>query len=268
MKKNIKPFSDGIPLKKQHGQNFLRDKKVLMDIILATNLKKASVFEIGCGDGALTREILHHEAVERLWVFEIDPAWATKVETDCKDSRLTMHVGDFLAVDLEILKEYAPWTLLANLPYHLTFPILRKIHAFRKYIPEGVIMIQEEVAQKITKSRGRGYGYVSLFYQYYFDWQMLTKIHPESFFPAPKVFSRLLHFKTKHNVQPIIEEEKFWKFIDACFAQPRRTLRNNLLQSHIALELIPSHLLKLRAQQMNMDNFLELWDVIHHHIKS
>ena len=261
MTKYVKPSSDGISLKKKYGQNFLRDKKVLMDILLAIDIKNASVFEIGCGDGALPREILH-QPVDRLWVFEIDPEWAEKVESECADDRLTMHVGDFLEVDLNILEQHAPWVLLANLPYHLTFPILRKLHAFRHFVPEGVIMIQEEVAQKITKTKGRGYGYVSLFYQYYFDWQLLTKIHPDSFFPAPKVFSRLLQFKTKPNVPEIPEAEKFWKFIDSCFGQPRRTLKNNLQQSHIPLALIPENLLDLRAQQLAMKDFLAVWNVI------
>lgn len=264
MTKYSKPSSDGIALKKQHGQNFLRDSNVLMNIIMATHLNKASVFEIGCGDGALTREILH-QPVERLWVFEIDPEWAHKVKSECHDPRLTMHIGDFLNVDLECLRPHAPWKLLANLPYHLTFPILEKIHAFRHYLTEGVIMIQEEVAQKITKQRGRGYGSASLFYQYYFDWKMMMKISPDAFYPMPKVFSRLLHFTVKHDAQPIVKEAQFWKFIDACFAQPRRTLRNNLQQSHIKLELIPSELLELRAQQLEMSQFLHLWHTIHVH---
>ncbi len=261
-----RPAVGGVPLQKRHGQNFLRDTKVLMDIVLAANLDKtSSVFEIGCGDGVLTRELLH-QGIERLWVFEIDPAWAQQVAAGLNDQRLVMHEGDFLEADLELLASNAPWVLVANLPYHLTFSILHKIHANRHYIQRGVIMIQEEVALKITKNKGRGYGYVSLFFQYYFDWQLLVKVPPESFYPAPKVFSRVLSFVTKPDVKPIINEEKFWKFIKYCFAQPRRTLRNNLVQSSISLSLIPENLLELRAQQLQMSDFLQLWDVIYNQV--
>ena len=260
--KSKKPAIGGVPLQKRHGQNFLRNNHVLMEILIAARLdKNSSVFEIGCGDGVLTRELLHQQ-VARCWVFEIDPAWAERVQTALADSRLVMHQVDFLTVDLEILKEHAPWVIVANLPYHLTFPILQRLYAYRQYIERGVIMVQEEVAQKIVKTKGRGYGYVSLFFQYYFDWKLLHKVTPDSFYPAPKVFSRVLEFTTKLDVQPIMHEEKFWKFIKYCFAQPRRTLRNNLTHSAISLDLIPQELLGLRAQELNMQDFLQLWFTI------
>ncbi|MFT6765937.1 MAG: 16S rRNA (adenine1518-N6/adenine1519-N6)-dimethyltransferase, partial [Alteromonas naphthalenivorans] len=173
-----------------------------------------------------------------------------------------MHVTDFLAVDLEVLKPHAPWTVLSNLPYHLTFPILHRLQASREYLSEGILMMQEEVAQKIVKKGGRGYGYVSLFFQYYFDWDLLVKVPPTAFYPQPKVFSRLIKFKTKQNVKPIPEEKEFWRFIKTCFANPRRTLRNNLMQTHIELDTISEDLLKLRSQQMTMSDFLKLWNII------
>lgn len=257
MKKRF-PSSGGITLKKKHGQYFLRDKSLIIDTLSHIELKDKNVFEIGCGDGFLTREIFYHD-VERLWVFEIDPEWAQKVSNECVGSNFKMNVTDFLDVDLEILKPHAPWTVLSNLPYHLTFPILHRLQAYRHYLSKGILMMQEEVAQKIVKTRGRGYGYVSLFFQYYFDWELLSKVPPTSFYPEPKVFSRMLKFTVKQNVEPIPEEEGFWKFIKLCFAHPRRTLRNNLMQTHVDLEKVPDRLLELRAQQMSMTDFLTLW---------
>ena len=61
-------------------------------------------------------------------------------------------------------------------------------------------MIQEEVAQKLVKTSGRGYGYPSLFFQHYFDLQLLMKIAPGAFFPPPKVHSRLVYFKPRTNI--------------------------------------------------------------------
>lgn len=256
--KKKRPSSEGIPLKKYHGQYFLRDKHVVLDMLSAVNVKGRSVFEIGCGDGFLTREILVQNP-SLFWVFEIDPAWGEKVGRECAADNFKMHVDNFLDIDLSMLEPKAPWIVLSNLPYHVTFPILHRFHQYRQFISEGVLMMQEEVAQKIVKDGGRGYGYVSLFFQYYFDWKLLTKIPPTAFYPQPKVFSRLLHFRTKENVAPIAHEQEFWKFIKLCFAHPRRTLRNNLLQTHIDVKQVPSRLLDLRSQQMSMADFLALW---------
>ncbi len=258
-----KPMSDGIALKKHYGQNFLHDHTVVRDMLAAVNLKNRSIFEIGCGAGFLTRAILAND-IARLWVFEIDPEWSEKVGKDLFCPKLTVNTSNILDIDFDIFEEHTPWLLLSNLPYNITFPILRKMQKNRDKVTEGVIMVQEEVAQKITKDSGRGYGYISLFYQYYFDWTLLTKVPPTAFYPAPKVFSRLMHFKAKPNVEPIIDEDEFWKFIKLCFIQPRRTLRNNLGQTHIDLTKIDEEILKLRAQQMDFSELFKLWQ----HIKN
>ena len=123
-------------------------------------------------------------------------------------------------------------------------------------------MVQEEVAQKITKTSGRGYGFVSLFLQYFFELELMGKIPPSAFYPPPKVYSRLLYFKPKVDLVPIPDEAQFWQFIKRCFSQPRRTLRNNLAQSHYDLAKISDETLALRAQQMGFDDFLTVWNKI------
>ncbi len=256
-----KPSSQGIVLKKHHGQYFLRDLAVVKTMLSKVSVKGKSVFEIGCGDGVLTREI-NSNSPARLWVFEIDPEWANKVNKEFSgNKKMVMHEANILDVDFAVFEEHQPWILLSNLPYHVTFPILKKVHQNKHMITEGVVMVQEEVAQKIVKTSGRGYGYISLFFQYYFEWELLSKVPPTSFYPEPKVFSRLLYFKTKENVPVIPHEEEFWKFIKLCFSQPRRTLRNNLSQTHYDMKLLES-VLPLRAQQMRFSDLLDLWNRI------
>src|SRR5205809_7234202 len=85
-----------------------------------------SVFEIGCGDGVLTRAILE-SPVARLFVFEIDPDWAHYVEESIDDQRLQVFLDNFVDIDLAILKDHVPWTVLSNLPYKVTFPILHRL---------------------------------------------------------------------------------------------------------------------------------------------
>jgi 16S rRNA (adenine1518-N6/adenine1519-N6)-dimethyltransferase len=255
-------FSQGIPLKKQFGQHFLRDQTVVETAIKNVTLNpEISVFEIGGGDGFLTRAILKQD-IKRLWVFEIDQQWAEYLVETIKDPRLEVLQTNILDVDFSILEPYKPWVLLANLPYQITFPIFNLLFKNKDLIQEGVVMVQEEVAQKLTKKGGKGYGFPALFYGYYFDLKLLTKIPPGAFFPPPKVYSRLLYFKPKKEVAQIPHEEGFWKFIKLCFAHPRRTLRNNLMQTHFDLSKISSDTLALRAQQMNIHDFLQLWQLL------
>jgi Dimethyladenosine transferase (rRNA methylation) len=257
--------SEGIKLKKQFGQHFLRDHLVLSHMIDAVEITpQSTIIEIGCGDGFLTSAILKTNCA-RVEVYEIDPEWAQFVQKKFPDSRLTVNLTNFLDIDLDVLAPYAPCTVLSNLPYQVTFPILHRFHKYRHYIKEGVVMIQEEVAQKLVKKSGRGYGFASLYFQYFFELRLLTKIPPTAFFPPPKVFSRLLYFKTKQNVAPIKNEEAFWKFIQQCFAQPRRTLANNLKITGHDTKLFSAQTLALRAQQMNMADFLSLWDTLQGH---
>lgn len=256
-------YSQGISLKKQFGQHFLRDVRVVHNMIFAVEIKPTtSIFEIGCGDGFLTKYILA-TPVARLEIFEIDPDWAEYVrETFKKDDRLTVNLENFLDIDFTKLEEHKPWTVLANLPYQVTFPILHRFQEHRHLLKEGVVMIQEEVAQKIVKTKGRGYGYPSLFFQHYFDWKLLDKVPPTSFHPAPKVFSRTIHFRPRADIIPIPEEEKFWKFIKHCFKQPRRTLKNNLAHTHYKMDGIAPETLLLRAQELSMKDLLQIWDLI------
>lgn len=255
------PSSGGIPLQKKYGQYFLRDAQITTDMLAVANVKDASVFEIGCGDGFLTKSILA-EKPKQLQVFEIDPSWATHVSQTYGNPRLTMHVANFLEVQKDAFASDSRWIVLSNLPYHLTFPILHKIKEFGDMVPTGVFMMQEEVAQKLVQTHGRGYGYVALFFQYYFDWKLLSKVAPHCFYPEPKVFSRLISFVRKKDVPEIPQEKEFWQFIRLCFSQPRRTLRNNLVQTHVPLESFSEETLNLRSQQMSMADFLKLWEVV------
>lgn len=228
------PHIEGIPVKKQYGQHFLRNQAVIDTMIAAvTCTPQTSIFEIGCGDGFLTRSILQTPC-ERLWVFEIDHDWVDYVKNRYQDSRMTIFEENILDVDFARFAANKPWTLLANLPYQITFPILRLLQENRHLLSEGVVMVQEEVAQKIVQTSGRGYGYPSLYFQHYFSWKLLTKIPPTDFYPPPAVFSRLLYFKPRTDSPVIPDEQAFWTFIKFCFAHPRRTLKNNLSSTHYA----------------------------------
>lgn len=258
-----KSARQGIELKKRYGQHFLKERTFVDRMISAVHLDNSiSVLEIGCGEGILTGAILEGPC-KQLKVFEIDAEWAKYVrELYENDTRFTIVLQDVLDAQWDLLVDQEPWVLLANLPYQITFPIFYKIQKYRTMFREGVIMIQEEVAQKLVKTSGRDYGYSSLFFQHFFELKLLDKISPGAFYPPPSVYSRLLYFKPKQNVAPIVQEEEFWKFIKASFQQPRRTLRNNLIPTNFDATRLDDEVLQKRAQQLVMKDFLSIWDIL------
>jgi len=252
-----------IALKKQFGQHFLRDETVVDQMIDRAKIQhNSSVLEIGCGDGFLTHAILE-QSPQRLWIVEIDPEWATYVGNTYAHPALTVFQQDILTFDFEQLTPHVPWLLLANLPYQITFPLLYKLQQHRQLFAHIIIMIQEEVAQKLLATSGRSYGIHSLFFQRYFSLESICRVAPSAFEPPPKVNSRVLSAQPRATVPEIFREEQFWKFVKSCFAQPRRTFLNNLLATPYASRAAlakPWH--HLRAQQMSFEDLMQIWTLL------
>ena len=247
--------------KKVFGQHFLRKQSVVDHMIEKVKIDaKTSVLEIGCGDGFLTKSILEQSNCKKLLVFEIDPEWADFVKKEISDDRLDLRQKNVLDVEFDQFSGEKPWVILANLPYQVTFPILFLIQKYKNVFEEGVVMVQEEVAQKIVAKRGKPYSATSLFLQHHFDLELMEKVEPEAFSPPPKVVSRLVYFKPKQDMPKIPgDEESFWKFVKLCFKFPRQTLKNNFKSTHYDYEKVDPEKLKLRAQQMTFDDFVNLW---------
>ena len=250
--------------KKAFGQHFLRKQSVvdhMIEKVIVT--PDHSVMEIGCGDGFLTKAILEQTKCKKLMIYEIDVEWANYIKEKIKDSRILVLNQDVLQADLQALVPQKPWVLLANLPYQITFPILYLLQKNKELFTEGVIMVQEEVAQKIVATRGKKYSATTMFLQYHFDWKLLDKVEPGSFTPPPKVFSRTIYFKPKFDLVHIPRETEFWEFVKICFKAPRQTIRNNLKNTKFFQnEKITNDILQLRSQQISFDKFLELWNIL------
>ena len=246
--------------KKQFGQHFLRKQSVVDHMIDKVKITlQTYVLEIGCGDGFLTRSILEQTKCKELWGYEIDPEWAWVLKKEIKDPRFKLHQENILDIDFSELEKFKPWVLLANLPYQITFPIFFLLQKNKHLFKQGVVMAQEEVAQKIVATKGKKYNPTSIFLQHNFDFELMEKIEPKAFVPAPKVHSRLIYFKPKLKTIKIEKEIKFWKFLKLFFIFPRKTLYNNLRTTHYDLKKISQETLKMRAQQLNFDDFLDLW---------
>lgn len=249
--------------KKLLGQHFLRKQSVVDHMIEKVQITpKTSILEIGCGDGFLTRSILEQTKCKHLLVYEIDPEWVGFVRKNIEDDRLNVKLQNVLDVDLQTLVPEKPWVLLANLPYQVTFPILFLLQQNKDVFQEGVVMVQEEVAQKLVATRGKPYSASTLFLQHHCKFELMEKVEPEAFVPPPKVFSRLVYFKPKREVLEVGNEEEFWKFVKMCFKHPRQTLKNNLKSTDYDFEKLFEDQLRMRAQQMSFKDFIKMWKLL------
>jgi 16S rRNA (adenine1518-N6/adenine1519-N6)-dimethyltransferase len=252
--------------KKALGQHFLRKQSVVDHMIEKVAISpETAVLEIGCGDGFLTKSILEQTKCKKLIVYEIDVDWVNYVQKGFSDERLEVRHENILDANLRLLEGEKPLVLLSNLPYQITFPIFFMLQKNKDLFEQGVVMVQEEVAQKIVAKRGKPYSATSIFLQYNFDFELMEKIEPEAFSPPPKVFSRLLYFKPKYDQKPIPDEENFWKFVKLCFKHPRQTLKNNLKLTHYDYSKLSDDLVGKRSQQLSFDDFLAIFGTFSSH---
>ncbi len=139
--------------------------------------------------------------------------------------------SDVLAVDFAKLTGGDRFSVYGNLPYYITSPILHRLFEHAERIAAIHIVIQYEVAVRIVAQPGRrDYGYLSVVSQWFGQPEIVFQIPPEAFSPPPKVDSALLsfHMPGQRVNHPGVDENAFLDFVKECFAQKRKTLRNNL----------------------------------------
>ncbi len=216
--------------KKRYGQNFLKDKNILSKIITQAKLNKEDVvLEIGMGTGLLTEELA--KAAGKVIGIEIDeelfPSTQQKLE---KYLNVNFIMGDFLqqadnifaALDTKV-------KVIANIPYYITTPIIEKLFSYKDKVDKIVLMVQKEVAERITALPGsKAYGSLSLFVQYYAECRVLFNVPPGAFVPAPKVDSAVIELKIRKEPPVEANEKRLFNIIRAAFWGRRKTLGNCL----------------------------------------
>ncbi|WP_302977914.1 16S rRNA (adenine(1518)-N(6)/adenine(1519)-N(6))-dimethyltransferase RsmA [uncultured Streptococcus sp.] len=225
----------GFTFKKSFGQNFLTDTNILQKIVDTAEIdKNVNVIEIGPGIGALT-EFLAENAAE-VMAFEIDERLVPILEDTLRDhDNIKVINEDVLKADLQTrVKEFKnpnlPIKVVANLPYYITTPIL--MHLIESKIPfaEFVVMMQKEVADRISaEPNTKAYGSLSIAVQYYMTAKVAFVVPRTVFVPAPNVDSAILKM-TRHE-QPLVEvkdEDFFFRVSKISFVHRRKTLWNNL----------------------------------------
>lgn len=226
----------GITMKKSLGQNFLIDRNVLAKIVGAAGLTaERGALEIGPGIGALTEQLAR--AARKVVAVEIDQRLLPVLgETlaDCGNVKI-VH-GDVLKLPLRELmeKEFADCeevSVVANLPYYVTTPIIMKLLEEKLPLRHIVVMIQKEVAERMAAAPGsKDYGSLSVAVQYYCVPELVAVVPHTVFIPQPQVDSAVIRLALR--AQPPVEvrdERFFFEVVHAAFAQRRKTLGNNLL---------------------------------------
>ena len=269
----------GFTFKKSFGQNFLTDTNILQKIVDTAEINKnVNVIEIGPGIGALT-EFLAENASE-VMAFEIDERLVPILEDTLRDHDNVKVINeDVLKADLQTrVKEFEnpnlPIKVVANLPYYITTPIL--MHLIESKIPfaEFVVMMQKEVADRISaEPNTKAYGSLSIAVQYYMTAKVAFVVPRTVFVPAPNVDSAIL--KMTRRKQPLVEvkdEDFFFRVSKASFVHRRKTLWNNLTSHFGKSEEVKNKLEQalenaaikpsIRGEALSISDFARLSDAL------
>ncbi|MDK8091483.1 16S rRNA (adenine(1518)-N(6)/adenine(1519)-N(6))-dimethyltransferase RsmA [Streptococcus intermedius] len=225
----------GFTFKKSFGQNFLTDTNILQKIVDTAEIdENVNVIEIGPGIGALT-EFLAENAAE-VMAFEIDERLIPILADTLRDFENVKIINeDILKSDLQArIKEFTnpelPIKVVANLPYYITTPILMRLIESGISFSEFVVMMQREVADRISaQPNSKSYGSLSIAVQYYMTAKVAFIVPRAVFVPAPNVDSAILKMTRRDKPAVEVEDESFFfKVSKVSFTHRRKTLWNNL----------------------------------------
>ncbi|OIK16737.1 16S rRNA (adenine(1518)-N(6)/adenine(1519)-N(6))-dimethyltransferase [Bacillus sp. MUM 116] len=269
----------GFSFKKSLGQNFLIDTNILKKIVEFANLTEDSgAIEIGPGIGALTEQLARSS--NKVVAFEIDQRLLPILkETLGPYSNVKVIHQDVLKADVEkVIEEEFPsmndLMVVANLPYYVTTPIIMKILEEQLPIRGIVVMLQKEVADRISASPGtKDYGSLSIAVQYYTEAETVMIVPKTVFVPQPNVDSAVIRLTRRSSPAVAVKDEGFFfQVTKASFAQRRKTILNNLtsqlpegklkkeqiLEALSSCEIEPSR----RGETLSLEEFGRLSDAL------
>ncbi len=265
----------GFPVRGFSGQHLLVDPNMQRKIVEALEpLPEEPVLEIGPGLGALTGQLLRHGC--RVWAIEKDSRFAEVLRGEYGSEypdQLTVLEADALKVPLDKWHRQEGkrlWKLASNLPYYITAPLLMHILHYRHIFSRAVLMMQREVARRLTAVPGsRDYSRLTLAVRYAAEARLLFDIPPACFTPKPSVVSTVVELTFHPPVKRLEKDEEAFLFylIRRAFGERRKTVLG-ILQRDQALgfsrealeEVFREHDLKLRAraEDLLLKDFMNL----------
>lgn len=215
---------------KNLGQNFLVEESVVSRIAAAAELTpQDKVLEIGPGIGTLTQALARTGA--QVTCVELDKRLLPVLaETVGSYENVRIVQGDILKTDIPALMGGGPFKVAANLPYYITTPIIMSLLERRLPLERLVVMVQKEVAERMTAlPGGREYGAISVAMQYYTESRTAFLVKAGSFLPPPKVDSAVLVCRRRPDPPVAVPDEKtFFRIVAAAFSVRRKMLTNSL----------------------------------------
>lgn len=252
-----------IKAKKSLGQNFLQDENILKNIANSITTKTNDlIIEIGPGKGALTKYLKEKNSF--LICYEIDERMK-EILKKLEDNKTKIIFNDFLQAD--IINDSQEFTyeniyIIANIPYYITTPIIKKVIKQEK-LKSMTLLIQKEVAERLTAKPGsKSYGSLTVYLNYYFNINYLFNVSKYAFNPIPKVESAVVNFERIKNKISVKNEKLFFKLINDSFKMKRKTLKNNLKEynwTKIKTILEKRNLNEsVRAEELSIEIFVEI----------
>lgn len=245
---------------KRFGQNFLVDQNILSKIVAASNVENKDVIEIGPGLGSLTRALLNE--AKSVTSYEIDEDMVRVLSKEIKDDKFKLVFKDFLEASFD-------WegkrSIVANIPYNITSPILFKIFENIEKFDQATLMVQKEVADRLTaKPKTKEYGKLTVTANCFADIFNLLKVPPTCFIPQPKVESAVVLLRFNDN--NFTDKKLFLNFVKRCFAMKRKTIFNNL-RSFIDKDIV-NYIFentkinpKSRPEELTLEDYEELLEI-------
>ncbi|MCL2540811.1 MAG: 16S rRNA (adenine(1518)-N(6)/adenine(1519)-N(6))-dimethyltransferase RsmA [Firmicutes bacterium] len=216
--------------KKSLGQNFISDTNLLKAIVSDAGVDENScVLEIGAGAGTLTAEL--GKVAKQVVAVEVDNALIPLLNSKFAGSNVTVVHADILKLSAETIKSWfnGAFKVVANLPYYITSPILFKLIEDNLNIESITVMVQKEVAERVTAKPGtKNYGGITVQLDYRGKTQYLRTVPRTVFKPPPNVDSAVIKFTPEPNKYNVLDIDIMDKTIKAAFAMRRKTLVNNL----------------------------------------
>jgi 16S rRNA (adenine1518-N6/adenine1519-N6)-dimethyltransferase len=252
---------------KRLGQHFLIDSSVVDRIVSAAQLGPGdTTLEIGPGLGVLSEKLVERGA--RLYLVEVDAGLAERLrERFVKHGHVNIITADFLTLDLSATFPEPVVQVVASLPYNVATPILFRLLEHRHKFPHVTVMIQKEVAERLSAAPGtKAYGVPSVLVQLYATVKTVCTVRPRSFFPPPQVDSQVVRLVFQNTPRVTVQDERvFSQIVKAAFAQRRKTLRNALRAAGYSnLDTVSARIgidLQRRGETLSVEEFAALANV-------
>lgn len=221
----------GFHFKKQFGQNFISDTNLLKSIVEASGITKdTTVVEIGCGAGTLTRALA--ESAKKVYAFDIDKdLQPVLAETLAGLDNVEVIFRDFNKINLqELEEEIGEYTVVANLPYYITTPLVTKLLEEGEKVQGLSIMVQEEVAERFcAKENTAEYGSITAAIALKGEAKIVKRVSRNLFYPRPNVDSAVVKITFEKERIPVKSKTAYRQTVKCAFLNRRKTLENNLV---------------------------------------